>query len=76
MASDLEYNGGCWVGRAVMQRYATTAATSSTAIFFQLELNDFSSIGSNPLSLLRRTVPGYGRINQPVADPVFGGEQY
>lgn len=72
----LEYNGGCWVGRVVMQRYATTADTSSTAFFFQLELNDFSRIGSNPLDLLRRTVPGYGRINQPMADPVFGGEQY
>ncbi|MDE2584430.1 MAG: hypothetical protein KGN39_03455, partial [Betaproteobacteria bacterium] len=62
--------------RAVMQRYATTSTTSSTALFFQLELNDFSSIGSNPLSLLRRSVPGYGRINQPLADPVFGGNEY
>lgn len=71
----LEYNGGCWVVRGVIQRYALTANTSSTAFFVQLELNDFSRIGSNPLTLLRRTIPGYGRINQPMADPVFGGEE-
>jgi len=69
----LEYNGGCWVFRGVIQRYALTAQTSSTAFFVQLELNDFSRIGSNPLDLLRRTIPGYGRLNQPAADPVFGG---
>ncbi|HET7775973.1 MAG TPA: LPS-assembly protein LptD, partial [Azospira sp.] len=69
----LEYNGGCWIVRGVIQSYALTANTSSTAFFVQLELNDFSSIGSNPLDMLRRTIPGYGRINQPVADPVFGG---
>ncbi len=69
----LEFNGGCWVVRAVVHQYALTASTSSTAFFIQLELNDFSRIGSSPLDMLRRTIPGYGRINQPVADPAFGG---
>lgn len=67
----LEYNAGCWVGRFVVQRLATIAAKPTTALFFQLELNDFSKIGSNPMQLLRRNIPGYGVINQPTADPVF-----
>jgi LPS-assembly protein len=77
----LEYNGGCWVGRFVFQRLATgarIAGTSTTelrtrtALFFQLELNDFSRIGSNPLDALKRSIPGYGQINQSTADPIFG----
>ncbi len=67
----LEYNAGCWVGRFVVQRLATIAEKPTTALFFQLELNDFSKIGSNPMQLLRRNIPGYGVINQPTADPVF-----
>jgi LPS-assembly protein len=70
----LEYNGGCWVGRLVLQRYATASGDTNTALFAQLELNDFSKIGSNPLELLARRIPGYGRINQATSDPVFGYE--
>ncbi|MCX7897364.1 MAG: LPS-assembly protein LptD [Rhodocyclaceae bacterium] len=70
----LEYNAGCWIGRIVVQRLATVANKPTSALFFQLELADFSRIGSNPLDLLRRSIPGYGVINQPTADPVFGAE--
>lgn len=68
----VEYDGGCWVARAVVQRIATIAENSNSAVFFQLELNGFSRIGSNPMDLLKRNIPGYGRVNQPVADPMFG----
>lgn len=67
----LEYNAGCWAARLVAQRIATAAGNSNSAIFAQLELNGFSNIGSNPLEMLKRNIPGYGRINQPVADPIF-----
>lgn len=60
----LEYDGGCWVGRVVMQRLATQTQISNTALFFQLELNGFAKVGSSPLDILRRNVPGYGVINQ------------
>jgi LPS-assembly protein len=60
----LEYDGGCWVGRVVMQRLATLTQRSNTALFFQLELNGFAKVGSNPLDILKRNVPGYGAINQ------------
>jgi LPS-assembly protein len=68
----LEYNGGCWVVRVVGQRLATTEAKASSALFVQLELTDFSRIGSSPLELLRRNIQGYGTVNQSTADPVFG----
>lgn len=60
----LEYDGGCWIGRVVMQRLATQTQSSNTALFFQLELNDFAKIGSNPLDILKRSVPGYDIVNQ------------
>jgi LPS-assembly protein len=68
----LEYNGGCWVVRGVLQKLALTQDSSSTGFFLQLELSDFASIGSNPINMLRRNIQGYSLINQPVADPVFG----
>ncbi len=64
----LEYNGGCWVVRGVFQRLALTQDNVKTSFFIQLELNDFSSIGSNPLKLLQRNISGYSLINQPAAD--------
>jgi LPS-assembly protein len=64
----LEYDGGCWVGRVVMQRLATQTQSSNTVLFFQLELNGFAKVGSNPLEILKRNVPGYGVINQQSTD--------
>lgn len=68
----VEYDAGCWVARVVLHRLATTVATTSTGIFVQLELNGLARIGSNPIDLLKRNIAGYGIINQPTADPVFG----
>jgi LPS-assembly protein len=62
-----EYNGGCWLGRFVMQRFAAATGVATNAMFLQLELAGFSKIGSNPLEALRRNIPGYTRINQQVA---------
>ena len=59
----LEYNGGCWVVRGVVQRLALTHDKSSTAFFIQLELNDFARIGSSPLDLLKRNIQGYRMVN-------------
>lgn len=76
----LEYDGGCWAARAVVQTLATQFNTvtqkydATQSIFFQLELNGFSRIGTSPVDLLKRNVPGYGIINQPTADPVFGAQ--
>ncbi len=63
-----EYNGGCWIGRVVVQRFAAATGNFTSAVFVQLELNGFSRIGSNPLETLKRNIPGYGRLNQTLPD--------
>lgn len=60
----LEYNAGCWALRVVAQRLAAISGSPNTTLFVQLELNDFGSIGSSPLGLLRRSIPGYGKVNE------------
>jgi LPS-assembly protein len=60
----VEYNAGCWAARFVAQRLEAVSGAPNTTLFFQLELSDFGSIGSNPLGLLRRSIPGYGKTNE------------
>jgi LPS-assembly protein len=59
----VEYDAGCWQGRAILQRLATSTAAataaSAYAFFFQLELGGLSKIGSNPLEIIKRNIPGY-----------------
>lgn len=55
----LEYDAGCWQARTVIQRVETATAEANYGLFFQLELGGLASIGSNPLNLLRRDIPGY-----------------
>ena len=55
----LEYNAGCWQARTVLQRVSTATASANYAFFIQLELGGLASIGSNPLTLLNRGIPGY-----------------
>jgi len=47
-----------------VQRLEAVSGSPNTTFYFQLELNDFGSIGSNPLGLLRRSIPGYGKTNE------------
>lgn len=55
----LEYSEGCWAIRMVAQRFATAPQLETTSFFLQLELSGLGRIGSNPLDLLSRKVPGY-----------------
>lgn len=61
----VEYNGDCWVLRAVLHRLATTVDQTNTSFFIQLELNGLARVGTSPLELLRRSVPGYVPVNDP-----------
>lgn len=64
-----EYNGGCWALRGVLQRLATKENQSTDALFFQLELNGMGRIGSNPLDVLKHSVPGYRPSNELTQTP-------
>jgi LPS-assembly protein len=59
----VEYNAGCWVGRFVVQQFATFTQQHVRALFFQIELNGLSKFGSNPLDILRQNITGYQKIN-------------
>src|SRR5258708_3061847 len=59
-----EYNAGCWVFRAVVQRIQAAAQVSSTGFYFQLEFNGVGQVGIDEVvTLLRRNVPGYSVTN-------------
>lgn len=57
----LEYDAGCWQARAVMQRVQTATANANYGMFFQLELGGLTSIGANPLNVIKRNIPTYMR---------------
>ena len=60
----LEYRADCWVFRMGAQRFVTAAQTTSTPVFFQLELNGLSRLGlGNPLESFYKNIPGYARLN-------------
>lgn len=61
----LEYDANCWVARVVASRFSTLTQTSTTSLFFQLELNGLGSLGNNPLETIRRNVPGYRKLETP-----------
>lgn len=72
----VEYTADCWVFRAVLQRYATSATDSRTTLFFQVELSGLGRIGNDPFDILRRNIPGYRVPNDRVETPsrFFGYE--
>jgi LPS-assembly protein len=72
----LEYNGGCWVFRVVAQRLVTATQTTSSSVYVQLELNGLARIGTNPIDVLKRNVPGYLTVNEAGAQPGNAGTQY
>ena len=65
----LEYDGCCWIGRAVLQRSQSGVATANTRILFQLELIGFSRLGVNPLDTLKANVPRYQFLRDQITAP-------
>jgi LPS-assembly protein len=66
----IEYNAGCWVFRAVVQRVQAATQVSSTGIFFQIEFNGIGQVGTeDAVGLLSRSVPGYSVTNP--SDPAL-----
>lgn len=60
----LEYHAGCWSARGVVQRIATRENQTTDAFFIQLELNGLGRLGSNPLDVLKYSIPGYQNRNE------------
>jgi LPS-assembly protein len=60
----LEYNGGCWVLRGVIQRIATAERDVSNSFYLQLELNGMGRLGASPMNALKESIPGYTPTNE------------
>ena len=65
----LEYDGGCWLGRVVLERLQTSGSSANRRIMFQLEFVGFSRLGVNPLETLRRNIPRYQYLRETVTTP-------
>lgn len=65
----LEYDGGCWLGRIVLERLQTGASSSNRRIMFQLEFVGFSRLGANPLQTLKQNIPRYQFLRETSTSP-------
>ena len=65
----LEYDGGCWLGRVVLERLQTGSASPARRIMFQLEFVGFSRLGANPLQALRQNIPRYQYLREATTEP-------
>ncbi|MFZ9335462.1 MAG: LPS-assembly protein LptD [Burkholderiaceae bacterium] len=65
----VEYDGGCWIGRAVFERIQSTVASANTRILLQLEFNGFTRLGTNALQTLQQQIPRYQVLREQVTEP-------
>jgi LPS-assembly protein len=65
----LEYDGGCWIGRIVIERLQSGTTTSNKRILFQLEFVGLSRIGSSALQTLRDNIPRYQFLREQTTTP-------
>jgi LPS-assembly protein len=73
----LEYDAGCWVGRMAISRSQVSLTDSpNTRLMFQLEFNDFSRVGINPLTTLKNNIPRYQNLRENLRDSPSRFGQY
>jgi LPS-assembly protein len=68
MVAGLEYDAGCWLGRAVIERLQTTTTSANKRILFQIEFVGLARVGSNPLSVLKNNVPRYQLLREKITN--------
>ena len=64
-----EYDGGCWIGRVVIERLQNGTSSSTKRVLFQLEFVGFTRLGSNALQSLKQNVPRYQFLREQVTTP-------
>lgn len=65
----LEYDAGCWLGRAVLERLQTSTSSATQRVMLQLEFVGFTRLGVNPLRTLKNNVPNYQYLREQVSSP-------
>jgi LPS-assembly protein len=71
----LEYDADCWAVRVVHRQYQNTSVLSTSEVYMQIDFKGFSSVGSNPINLIRFNIPGYEPIS-PNPAPISPFESY
>ena len=64
-----EYDGCCWIGRAVVERLKTGTTTANLRLLFQIEFVGFARLGTNALGPLKDNIPRYQFLREQVASP-------
>lgn len=64
-----EYDGGCWLGRIVLERLQTGLVSTNERIMFQLEFVGFSRLGIDPLATLKNNIPRYQYLREQTSSP-------
>ena len=64
-----EYDAGCWLGRAVLEKLQTSTSTASQRIMFQLEFVGFARLGVSPLKTLKDNIPNYQYLREQTGAP-------
>jgi LPS-assembly protein len=67
----LEYDSGCWIGRLVVERVSTGLSSATTRLMLQFELVGLSSLGANPLQVLKDNIPGYQLLRDTRTAPLL-----
>jgi LPS-assembly protein len=65
----LEYDGGCWIGRVVLERLQSSVSSANMRVLFQLEFVGFSKLGSNALLSLKENIPRYQFLREETKAP-------
>ena len=65
----IEYDAGCWLGRAVWERLQTSTSSATQRIMFQLEFVGFTRLGVSPLKTLKDNIPNYQYLREQVSSP-------
>jgi LPS-assembly protein len=65
----LEYDAGCWLGRAVLEQLQTSTTAANQRIMFQLEFVGFTRLGVSPLKSLKDNVPNYQYLREQSSPP-------
>jgi LPS-assembly protein len=65
----IEYDAGCWLGRAVFEKLQTSTSTASQRVMFQLEFVGFARLGASPLKTLKDNIPSYQYLREQQSSP-------
>ena len=60
----VEYDAGCWLARAMLERVQTSSSTATSRLMFQLEFVGFSrlGLGGNPIQALTQNISRYQNL--------------